>query len=204
MKDLTKINQNTNSPQFFKTQKDFRIWFEQYHLTETELWVGFYKVSSGKQSITWPQSVDEALCFGWIDGVRYSIDSESYKIRFSQRRPTSIWSPINIQKVKDFTQQGLMYPAGIAIFEKRTEEKSQAYSYLKSEINFSTSFEEVFKANTKAWEYFQTLAPSYKKPSINWVMSAKQESTQIKRLNELIADSEAGTNKWKENKYTKK
>ena len=192
------------APTFFAKQADFRKWLQKNHKRETELLVGFYKVGSGKPSITWSESVDEALCFGWIDGVRKSIDKDSYQIRFTQRKPTSIWSAINIMKIKELTKQGLMQAAGLASFEKRIESKSKIYSYEKDEAEFTRDLKKQFKANKKAWEYFQSLAPSYRKVSTHWVMSAKQESTKIKRLNELIADSAAGTNKWKDNKYNKK
>jgi uncharacterized protein YdeI (YjbR/CyaY-like superfamily) len=192
------------TPTFFTKQSDFRKWLEKKHKKETELLVGFFKVDSGKPSMTWSQSVDVALCFGWIDGVRKSIDKDSYQIRFTQRKPTSIWSAVNIQKIEELTKQGLMKPAGLASFENRKESKSKIYAYENAEVTLSTEFEKLFKANKKAWEYFQSLPPSYKKPSTNWVMSAKQETTQIKRLKELIADSEAGTNKWRDNKYNKK
>ncbi len=192
------------TPTFFAKQSDFRKWLERNHKKETELLVGFYKVDSGKASMTWTQSVDEALCFGWIDGVRKSIDSESYQIRFTQRKATSIWSTVNIQKIEVLTKQGLMQPAGLLSFQNRKENKSKIYSYENEEVKFSSDFEKQFKENKKAWEYFKLLAPSYKKPSTNWVMSAKQEATKIKRLAELISDSEAGTNKWKDNKYNKK
>ena len=192
------------TPTFFAKQSDFRKWLERNHKKETELLVGFYKVDSGKASMTWTQSVDEALCFGWIDGVRKSIDSESYQIRFTQRKATSIWSTVNIQKIEVLTKQGLMQPAGLLSFQNRKENKSKIYSYENEEVKFSSDFEKQFKENKKAWEYFKLLTPSYKKPSTNWVMSAKQEATKIKRLAELISDSEAGTNKWKDNKYNKK
>jgi len=183
---------------FFAKQADFRKWLDKNHKKETELLVGFYKINSGKQSMTWSQSVDEALCFGWIDGVRKSIDEDSYQIRFTQRKHTSIWSAVNIKKMKSLIQQGLMQPSGLASFEKRTENKSAIYSYENLEITFSPAFEKQFKADKKAWNYFQSLAPSYRKPSTNWVMSAKQEITRIKRLNELMEDSKAGKNKWKD------
>ena len=165
--------------------------------------VGFYKVDSGKPSMTWSQSVDEALCFGWIDAVRKSIDKERYQIRFTKRKPTSIWSAININKIEELARQGLMQPAGLASFEKRIESKSKIYSYEKEEAELTPSFKKQFKADKKAWDYFQSLAPSYRKVSQHWVMSAKQETTQIKRLNQLISDSAAGTNQWKDNKYKK-
>jgi len=192
------------APTFFSKQSDFRKWLHKNHKRETELLVGFYKVGSGKPSMTWSQSVDEVLCFGWIDGVRKSIDKDSYQIRFTQRKPTSIWSAINIKKIGELTKQGLMQAAGLASFEKRIESKSKIYSYENDEKEFTRDFKKQFKVNKKAWEYFQSLAPSYRKVSTHWVMSAKQESTKIKRLNELIADSARRTNKWKDNKYNKK
>src|SRR6186997_2675558 len=187
-------------PTFFSKQSEFRKWLQKNHTKETELLVGFYKVGSGKSSMTWSQSVDEALCFGWIDGVRTSIDKKSYQIRFTQRKPTSIWSAINIKKVEELTKQGLMQPAGLASFEKRVESRSKIYSYEKDEAELTQSFKKQFKANKKAWNYFQALAPSYKKVSTHWVMRAKQEATRLKRLKELIADSAIGTNQWKDNK----
>ena len=191
-------------PTFFAKQSDFRKWLQKNHKKETELLVGFYKVGSGKPSMTWPQSVDEALCFGWIDAVRKSIDKERYQIRFTQRKPTSIWSAINISKIEELTKQGLMQPAGLTSFEKRIESKSKIYSYEKDEVELPPNFIKQFKANKKAWDYFQSLASSYRKTSIHWVTSAKQNTTKIKRLKELIGDSEKGINKWKDNKYNKK
>lgn len=189
---------SATTPTFFETSAAFRKWLKKNHKKENELLVGFYKVNSGKPSITWPQSVDEALCFGWIDGVRKSIDENSYCIRFTPRKSTSIWSNINIKKIEDLISKGLMEPAGIAIYEKRSEHTSRIYSYEKKAIKLSVEFEKAFKANKKAWTFFQSLAPSYRKPATNWVMSAKQETTRVKRLTELIADSEAGKNKWKD------
>jgi uncharacterized protein YdeI (YjbR/CyaY-like superfamily) len=191
-------------PTFFATQAQFRKWLQKNHKKERELLVGFYKVGSGKQSITWPQSVDEALCFGWIDGVTKSIDKDSYQIRFTQRRPDSIWSAVNIKKVEALTKLGLMQPAGIAAFEKRKASKSAIYTHENEAAELSKPFEKQFRANKKAWAYFNMLAPSYKKLSVNWVMGAKQEGTQQKRLQQLIAESEQGMNQWKDNKYKRK
>lgn len=192
------------TPTFFETQADFRAWLEQNHRQATELFVGFYKVNSGKASMTWSQSVDQALCFGWIDGVRYSIDAESYQIRFTPRKKDSIWSAVNIKKVETLTAQGLMQEAGLEAYSYVTAGKSKVYGFENEEVMFSPEFEAIFKANQAAWDYFQALAPTYRKPSSNWVMSAKQETTRLKRLRELIADSESGTNKWKHNKYNQK
>lgn len=177
---------------FFPSQLDFREWLEHNHESAKELYVGFYKKGSGKQNMTWSQSVDQALCYGWIDGVRKSIDSESYHIRFTPRKPNSTWSTININKVEELTRQGLMKPAGMLAFAQRKEDKSGIYSYEQEGAKLSDDFETKFRANTKAWTFFQSLPPSYHKPAIKWVMSAKQEATRIKRLNELINDSEVG------------
>ncbi len=193
-----------NYPIFFANQSGFRKWLKKNHKKETELIVGFYKVDSRKPSITWSQSVDEALCFGWIDGVRTSIDKDSYQIRFTPRKPSSIWSVINIKKVEDLTKQGLMRPAGLAAFKKRKEERSKVYAFENDEMAFTRDFEKKFKSNKIAWQYFQSLSASYKKTSKHWVMSAKQETTRLKRLAKLIDDCEKGTNQWKDNKYNKK
>lgn len=189
---------------FFEKQADFKKWLIKNHKNEKELLVGFYKVNSGKPSMTWTESVDEALCFGWIDGVRKSIDKDRYQIRFSKRKSTSIWSAVNIRKVEELKKKGLIQPAGLLSFENRKEDKSRIYAYEKAEGKLSKEFEKQFKTNKKAWAYFQNLTASYRSPSINWVMSAKQETTRQKRLSELIADSAAETNKWKDNKYKKK
>ena len=191
-------------PIFFTSQDEFREWLEKNHGAESALFVGFYKVKSGKPTMTWSESVDQALCFGWIDGVKYSIDKDSYKIRFTPRKKTSIWSAVNIRKVENLIENGLMQSAGLESFKNRTESKSKIYAFENAEVMFSPELEELFKANKSAWDYFQSLAPTYRKPSSNWVMSAKQEATRLKRLLELIADSESGTNKWKENKYKMK
>jgi uncharacterized protein YdeI (YjbR/CyaY-like superfamily) len=180
------------SPIFFATKSGFRQWLENNYDKETELLVGFYKIGSGRPSMTWSQSVDEALCFGWIDGVRKSIDEESYCIRFTPRKPKSIWSAVNIRKVEELTKQGLMKPSGLAAFEKREESKSKVYAYENGPAKLSIQFEKKFKSNEKAWAFFQSQAPSYQKTAIYWVMSAKQESTKHNRLEKLITGSEAG------------
>jgi uncharacterized protein YdeI (YjbR/CyaY-like superfamily) len=177
---------------FFPTQKHLREWFEKNHKKEKELFIGFYKVSSGKPSVTWSQSVDEAICFGWIDGIRKSIDEESYCIRFTPRNPKSNWSAINIKKVEELKRLGLMKPEGLAAFRFRKEEKSKIYAYENPAISFDKSYEKKFKANKIAWKYFKSAAPTYQKITTRWVMSAKQETTRLKRLNELISDCEAG------------
>lgn len=197
-------NINNIIPIFFETQNEFRQWLIQNHAIEKELYVGFYKVSFDKNSMTWPESVDQALCFGWVDGVRKSIDDKSYQIRFVPRKKNSIWSGVNIKKVENLIALGLMQPAGLAIYGYRTEKNSKIYAFENEEVALSPEFEKQFKENEIAWSYFQSLAASYKKPSSSWVMSAKQDATKLKRLQDLIADSAAQTNKWKDNKYKKK
>ncbi|MFA6247131.1 MAG: YdeI/OmpD-associated family protein [Mucilaginibacter sp.] len=179
-------------PTFFETPADFRDWLQANADQKTELLVGFYKTGSGKPSITWPQSVDEALCFGWIDGVRRSLGPESYTIRFTPRKPTSIWSGINIQKVAELTKKGLMQPAGVAAYAKRKEERSAIYSFEVDEMALKPEYEKLFKANKIAWEFFQKQAPWYKRTSVHRIMTAKQEKTQISRLEALIKVSENG------------
>ena len=180
------------TPKYFSTQADFRRWLEENHDKETELTVGFYKVGSGKPSMNWSQSVDEVLCFGWIDGVRRSIDAESYAIRFTPRKSKSVWSAVNIAKVAELTEKGLMKSAGIAAFAEREEGKSKIYAYENEAKQFSNEFESEFRANEKAWEFFQNQANWYKKQMTSWVMTAKQEATRQKRLGKLIGESENG------------
>lgn len=190
-------------PHFFERPQDFHKWLKANHNKETELLVGFYKTSSGKKSITWPESVDEALCYGWIDAVRRSIDDESYSIRFTRRKPSSIWSAINIAKVEALTKEGRMQPEGLAAFEKRKESKSRIYSFESEAKELDEKYMQQFKANKAAWEFFNTQAPSYRKAAIHLIMTAKQESTRQSRLEKLIASSEAGE-KIKELSYSKK
>lgn len=178
-------------PIFFASQADFRKWLEKNHEKETELLVGFYKVGSGKPSMTWSESVDQALCFGWIDGIRRSIDSESYSIRFTPRRPRSVWSAINIKKIEELTKTGLMKPAGIAAYAKREEKRSGIYAYENAPVPLSAEFEKRFKANKKAWAYFESKGKWYQKQAARWVMSAKQEETRNRRFEKLLAESEA-------------
>ena len=179
-------------PMFFAKQSELRKWFEKNYKKEAELLVGFYKVSSGKPSITWSESVDEALCFGWIDGVRRSIDEESYCIRFTPRKASSNWSAVNIKKVEELTRLGLMKPEGLEAFNKRQDSRSKIYSYENEPVKLDKKFEKQFQANKKAWTFFNSLPPSYRKVTINWVMSAKQQTTRESRLKTLIDDSEAG------------
>ena len=173
-------------PTFFPTPADFREWLSQNHQKEKELLVGFYKVGTGKPSISWSESVDEAICFGWIDGVRKSFDRESYTIRFTPRKPTSIWSAINIKKVEELTARGLMHPAGQEAYAKRNEKKSAIYSYEKEASQLTKEYLKQFKANKRAWVYWQSCPAGYCKQMTHRVMDAKQEATRISRLGKLI------------------
>jgi uncharacterized protein YdeI (YjbR/CyaY-like superfamily) len=177
-------------PIYFKNQEDFRRWLEKNHLTETELIVGYYKVNSGMPNMTWSQSVDQALCFGWIDGIRRSVDEKRYCIRFTPRKPTSIWSKVNIDKIGELKKKGLMYPMGLAAFNLRKKSKSGIYSFEHRPDHLSEELETGFKTNKSAWGFFKSQAPSYQKMTTHWIMSAKQEKTRMARLQKLISASE--------------
>lgn len=176
---------------FFATTASFRAWLKKHHGKEQELLVGFYKVGSGKPSISWSQSVDQALCFGWIDGVRRSIDAESYCIRFTPRKPNSNWSAINIKKVEALRKTGLMTRAGEKAFEGRTENRMGIYSHERPEVALDVNYERQFKLNKPAWAFFNEQAPSYKKVMTHWIMSAKQEKTRLSRLEKIMLISAA-------------
>lgn len=176
---------------FFPTPAEWRAWLDRHHAQEIEVWVGFYKRDSGKPSITWPESVDGALCFGWIDGVRKNVDEISYKIRFTPRKPRSIWSAINTKRATELSTLGLMHPAGLAAFEKRDPKRSAIYAYeQRKTATLPPEFEKKFRANQPAWKFFSAQAPWYRRTSTYWVISAKKEETKLKRLAELIEASQ--------------
>ena len=178
-------------PVFFPSPPDWHAWLEQHHEKHQELWVGFHKRDSGKPSITWPEAVDGALCFGWIDGVRKSLNETSYVIRFTPRRPRSIWSAINIKWVTELIGMGLMRPTGLQAFERCRGDRSAIYAYeQRKEARLNGVYEKRFRANKKAWEFFQEQPAWYQRTASWWVISAKKEETRLKRLAELIADSE--------------
>jgi uncharacterized protein YdeI (YjbR/CyaY-like superfamily) len=178
---------NATQPTFFASPAALRRWLQKHHDKRLELWVGFHKKGSGKPSITWPESVDEALCFGWIDGVRKRIDDTSYVIRFTPRKRGSIWSSVNVKRVAELTGAGRMQPAGLRAFEARKEAKSGIYSYeQKTAARLDDADERRFRANKKAWEFFQAQPPSYKHLMIWRVISAKKAETRLKRLAMLI------------------
>ena len=179
-------------PTFFKTPTDFRTWLSKHHASKAMLWVGFYKKDSGKPSITWPESVDEALCVGWIDGVRKSIDKVSYKIRFTPRRPRSVWSAVNIKRVAELTREGRMQNSGEKAFAARLEDRSGIYAYEQRSTELLGPYGKKLKQNKGAWKFFEAQPPSYRKVAVWWVVSAKQEETRLKRLQKLIDESEQG------------
>lgn len=179
------------APYFFRNPYEFRAWLEQNHRSVTELWVGYHRVETGKAGMTWPESVDQALCFGWIDGIRKKIDDERYCIRFTPRKPDSTWSRINISKVEEMTRQGLMFPAGLEAFNLRKENKSGIYSFENEIKDLPDEYAEIFKKNKSAWEFYSAQPPSYRKTMTHWILSAKQEATKIKRLEKLISESGA-------------
>lgn len=169
-----------------------RKWFEKNYNQKDELLVGYYKKNSGRPSITWEESVDEALCFGWIDGIRRSVDEISYTIRFTPRRNNSNWSTKNINRAEKLISLKLMRPAGLAAYKKRKDERSSTYSFEQRIVKLDEKYEAALKKNKKAWEYFRSQVPSYRRPVIHWIMSAKQEKTRLKRVQTLIECSEAG------------
>jgi uncharacterized protein YdeI (YjbR/CyaY-like superfamily) len=179
-------------PIFFDSAKSFRNWLEANHKTETEVFVGYYKIATGKPSLTWSESVDEALCFGWIDGIRRSVDAESYCNRFTPRKSKSNWSTVNIRKVEELIRLGKMTQTGLSAFEKRREERSEVYSYENKPEQFSPELEARFQENMVAWEFFARQSVSYKKSVMLYVMGAKQETTRVSRLEKLIAASREG------------
>lgn len=176
-------------PRYFATPAAFRSWLEEHHASSSELEVGFSKRGSGKASITWPEAVDQALCFGWIDGVRHHVDGERYTIRFTPRGPRSKWSAINIARAKELTRAGAMHPNGTRAFEQR-DEKAAGYSYeQRRTAQFDAPAERAFRANRRAWAFFEAQAPSYRRVATWWVVSAKKDDTRRGRLAALIEES---------------
>jgi uncharacterized protein YdeI (YjbR/CyaY-like superfamily) len=176
---------------FFETPAEFRAWLDAHHDTATELWVGFHKKGTGRPSMTWPEAVDQALCFGWIDGIRKSVDESSYTNRFTPRKAKSTWSRVNIARVAELTRQGWMTPAGLRAFEARDEAKS-GYSFEQRPQELSPEYAGRFQQHGSAWAFFQAQPPGYRRTASFWVMSAKREETRLKRLATLIDDSEHG------------
>jgi uncharacterized protein YdeI (YjbR/CyaY-like superfamily) len=183
---------NAAPPLFFAVPRDLRLWLEANYKQKNELWVGFYRKGSGRPSVTWPEAVDEALCVGWIDGLRKTIDAESYKIRFTPRKATSNWSAVNIGRVRELTRLRRMRPAGLRTFALRKEEKSGIYAYenRKSAV-LGAAAEKQFRSRPKAWAFFQKQPAGYRQLATWWIVTAKKEETRQQRLEKLIAQSEA-------------
>jgi uncharacterized protein YdeI (YjbR/CyaY-like superfamily) len=179
-------------PRFFKTAADFRKWLDENHESVQEQWVGYYKKDSGKPSISYPESVREALCFGWIDGLRKSIDADSYKIRFTPRRPKSIWSNVNIKYVEELKKLGLMKPAGLKAYSIRDPKRSGIYAFEREAMTLSEPLEKKFRANKAAWKFFEAQPTYYRTTCVYWIMNAKREETQQRRLERIIKCSAAG------------
>ncbi len=177
---------------FFPDAAAFGAWLQRNHASAAELWVGFWKRGTGRPSLTWPESVDQALCWGWIDGVRRSLGADAYTIRFTPRKPGSIWSAKNVQRAEELSALGLMRPPGLAVFGARDPARTNRYSVEREQASLRPEEEAELRANEKAWSWFQARPPSYRKPVLHWIVSAKQESTRRRRLETLIACSAAG------------
>ena len=179
-------------PTFFEGPDELRRWLLANHQSADELLVGLYKKDSGKPSITWPQLVDQLLCFGWIDGVRKSLDGSRYTIRVTPRRKGSVWSAVNLRRVPELIELGWMQPSGLEAYEARDEQKSRRYSYEREHAELDTELEAAFRAHEKAWSFFQSQPPGYRKLITHWVTSAKREETRKRRLGTLIGECEGG------------
>jgi uncharacterized protein YdeI (YjbR/CyaY-like superfamily) len=179
-------------PTYFPTPAAFREWLTRHHADSKAFWVGCYKKGTGKPSITWPESVDEALCFGWIDGIRKSIDADRYMIRFTPRKPGSVWSSINIKRAEVLIAEGRMQPAGVKAYGARKENKSGIYSYEQRSVDLPEPYDRLLKKNKAAWSFLQAQAPSYRRAVSWWIVSAKKEETRLKRLERLMASSAKG------------
>ena len=177
---------------FAKDRNEWRQWLQQYHNKLSEIYLVFYKLSTKKPTVTYEEAVEEALCFGWIDGIRKARDEESYVNRFTPRRKGSVWSAVNIKRVGELQEAGFMTPAGLKVFNERDEAKTNRYSFEREHVQFSPEQLARFRKNKRAWAFFESQPPSYRRPATWWVISAKQAATQERRLAQLIADSAAG------------
>jgi uncharacterized protein YdeI (YjbR/CyaY-like superfamily) len=176
-------------PTYFPTPAAFRAWLTENHAEQAELYVGFHKKDSGKPSITYHEAVDQALCFGWIDGLRKSVNATSYTIRFTPRKPKSYWSKVNTKRANELIQQGLMQPPGAKVFAARDQATTKRYSFEREAAKLTPAYAKQFQSNAKAWTFFQSQAPYYQRVATFWVVSAKQEPTRQRRLQTLIATS---------------
>jgi uncharacterized protein YdeI (YjbR/CyaY-like superfamily) len=187
------VSGSVAEPLFFASPRELAAWFREHAATETELFLGYWKKATGRPSVTWPESVDEALCVGWIDGVRRRIDDDCYVIRFTPRKSGSTWSEVNVGRVAELTAQGRMRPAGTAAFAARRADRSGIYSFeQKQEPRLDAEAVAAFRADPQAWAHFTAEPPSYRRAAVWWVVSAKQQATRDRRLAQLMADSRAG------------
>lgn len=177
---------------YFESPAAFRRWLERHHATAKVVWVGYHKKETGRPTLTWPESVDEALCFGWIDGVRRSVDAGRYKARFTPRRPGSIWRAVNLRRAEALIAAGRMTAAGLAVHDARRAERPNRYSFEQEGAGLAPAHERVLKRNRKAWRFWTAQPPGYRKTASWWVESAKREETRLRRLDQLVADSAAG------------
>ncbi len=180
------------APRFFRSADELRAWLEKAHDSVSELWIGFFNQRSGQTGITYKQALDEALCFGWIDGVRKSVDEGRYMQRFTPRKARSIWSLVNIKRVGELKALGRMCAPGLAAFARRDEKRSGVYSFERANVRWSGALERLFRASAPAWAFFQSQPPGYRRIATWFVMSAKKDETRLKRLTTLIALSEKG------------
>ena len=178
------------TPVFFKSSNELHKWFQRNHYKASDLWIGFYTVKSEKGAATYKEALDEALCFGWIDGIRKNVDKGSYTIRFTPRKKRSIWSNVNTKRMNELIKEGRVQASGMEAFKERIEEKTGVYSFEQNSHKLSSAFEKKFRSNKKAWKFFTSKAPWYQRTCIHWVMGAKQEATRLKRMETLINDSE--------------
>jgi uncharacterized protein YdeI (YjbR/CyaY-like superfamily) len=181
-----------SEPVFFASAANWRTWLEKHHDTTTECLVGFVKVTTGDAIMTWSESVDQALCFGWIDGVRRRVDDRTYSIRFTPRKPGSIWSGVNVKKMAALEQSGQLTDAGRVAFAQRSAKKTAIYSYERAAEFFSEIEDEQFRHNNSAWTFWEAQPASYRRTAVHWVTGAKREATRIKRFGQLLEDSAAG------------
>jgi uncharacterized protein YdeI (YjbR/CyaY-like superfamily) len=186
------VSASGGAPTFFPTPAHFRRWLGKHHDSADELWVGFHKKATGRPSITWPESVDEALCFGWIDGIRKSIDAEAYMIRFTPRRAGSNWSEVNLARVPVLIEEGRMTPAGMAAYDAHDPERSRRYSYEREAERLAPEQERELRRHPEAWAFWLAQPPGYRKLATGWVVSAKREDTRARRLATLIEGSSNG------------
>jgi len=183
---------NPTRAKHFATPENLRAWLSKNHSKASELWIGFYKKSARKQGTSYGQALDEALCFGWIDGVRHAVDALSYKIRFTPRRPKSVWSLVNVRHVERLKKLGRMAEPGLKAYEAREQHRTGIYSFEQKRPGLHAKHKKIFRAHPAAWKFFRQQAPWYQRVTGHWVGSAKQDKTQARRLAQLIADSQAG------------